>query len=431
MEILKRINKAKIQILRKNSFFSYLIIYLTPKELKSLDNAYAGVDDKGNFYYSEEKTGVLSDQELEGVIVHEVMHLALNHMTRGKDKDHNMFNVATDLVINDFITKNGFKLPKHILIPNSNGVFKHQSGIYIKDCDKKVAEEIYNELMQQIENPVGNQSDEDSEEENNGEGKGDGEGVGDSQSQSLSPKEKRKQQIEKDTHGDYHQYSKGNAKEQKEIEKKWRDLLHEAYTHSKLKGDLPVGMERMMDKLHENKIDWKSLLNQYIIQSIPFDMSWSRPSKKSVAIGEYMPSVVKEKIEICVGIDVSGSIGQVELDDFMSEIIGIARAYQDRLDMRVYSHDTDAYDCGLVKNGNIETLKQMKILGGGGTSHVALFNKIAEESKNCELAIFFTDGESDLENIEFADYRFKKLFVISKGGSNDSLKGKSCQTIEL
>ena len=36
--------------------------------------------------------------------------------------------------------------------------------------------------------------------------------------------------------------------------------------------------------------------------------------------------------------------------------------------MRILSHDTECYDNGFVKNGNIEKILKMKLKGGGGTS---------------------------------------------------------------
>jgi len=155
------------------------------------------------------------------------------------------------------------------------------------------------------------------------------------------------------------------------------------------------------------------------------------PHKKSVSTGFYMPSMTKDKTDIPIMIDMSGSISKKELTDFLSEICGIARAYQDRIDMRIFSHDTECYDNGMVRNGNIEKIMKMKIKGGGGTSHIKAFEEIKERVRDYKCCIFLTDGYSDLDSINFNDYSFGKLFIISEGGSDRQLEGKNCQIVKM
>ena len=144
-----------------------------------------------------------------------------------------------------------------------------------------------------------------------------------------------------------------------------------------------------------------------------------------------MPDFDKERIEISIAIDTSGSIGQEELNDFISEICGIAKAYKDRIEMRLYFHDTEVQSDYKVENGSIEKIKQVKIKGGGGTAHDLVMERIAKDSKECKLAVFFTDGYSNLTEIDFGKYRYNKLFIINKDGNEEQLKGKNAQVIKL
>jgi len=157
----------------------------------------------------------------------------------------------------------------------------------------------------------------------------------------------------------------------------------------------------------------------------------SKPSKKSISVGEYLPDVLKEKIDISVVIDLSGSIGKEEYSSFISEIIGLAKAYQERISMHFFSHDTEAYDGGLVENGNLDKIKNLNLKGGGGTSHKSIFNHIRDNVRDCKAVLFFTDGFSDIEQINFEEYAFDKLFVITKDGDKECLKDKNCEVIKL
>ena len=144
-----------------------------------------------------------------------------------------------------------------------------------------------------------------------------------------------------------------------------------------------------------------------------------------------MPDFDRERIEISIGIDTSGSIGQEELNDFISEIVGIAKAYKDKIEMTLYAHDTEVQSEHKVENGSIEKIKQLKIKGGGGTSHKDVMDRIAKDRRECKLAVFFTDGDSDLQDIDFGKYRYGKLFVLNKNGNDEQLKGKQAQVVKL
>jgi len=434
LSVTEKISRAKIQIQHRNSFFAYLSLFLkfredTKNELPESCMG-MGVNIRGDCIYKKEfieeltkdKTASNPTELLEGVIIHEILHLALLHLQRGLGGNHEIVNIAQDIVVNSLLTRNNFKLPEGCLLPNSNNeITLFEKTPYkqtIKDCDKKTAEKVYDEIK--IPN------------KNGGgfcvkiSGKGKGKGKGGLGKNGLSKEDLQKGRF------DVHIEGKGlTPKEKKELSKEWNNRIYEALNVARMKGDIPNGMERLLGKLHEEKINWRTLLNRYIINQLPYDYSWASSSKKSIATGVYMPNTLKEKIDVVIGIDVSGSIGQKELTDFLSEIIGIAKAFQERIDMKLITHECDIVDEFEIKNGNIEKIKSLKIKGGGGTAHDKIFNHIQDKIRDCKCAIFLTDGYSDLNEIEFKKYNFDKLFVISDGGDDSQLKGKKCNIIHL
>ena len=348
---------------------------------------------------------------------HEICHLVFQHLQRLKDRNPDVWNICADVVVNSLLTKNNFKLPNGVLMPNNNNEItlfeKTPYQQIIENCDKKTAEQIYNELKIPTQNQKryvvvgeggGNQK----------KGKG------------LSKEELNKGRFDVHIEGDGL-----SSKEKNELMKEWGNRVYGALYVSRMRGDIPKGMERLLGKLHEEKINWRVLLQRYIVNQIPYDYSWAKFSKKSIATGVPMPHTLKEKISIVVGIDVSGSIGQKELTDFLSEILGIAKAFQERIDMKLITHEVDVNSELEIKNGNIEMIKNLKIKGGGGTAHQKLFNHIQEKVRNCKCCVFLTDGYSDLNEIEFGNYNFDKLFVISENGNDSQLKNKRCQIIHL
>ena len=400
-----KITRAKIQIQKRNSFFAYLGLYMEFKESKDLpDYAGMGVDIKGNCFYRKEFVDKLNPNELEAVIIHEILHLSLLHLLRRGNRHPEIWNLVADSCVNYILKENGFTLPDGCIIPDYNNEVT-LLGQTLKDCDKKTAEELYDNLK--IPKPK----------------------VFNVYLQELKDGKGKDGKKRFDVHIEGKKTL--TAKEKKKIKDDWLNKVQEAVTIAKMKGDVPRGMERLVENLHKEQINWRALLYNYISNQIPYNHTYSSPHKKSVSCGYYLPNTLKEKIDIVIGIDASGSIGQKELADFLSEIIGIARAFQERIDMRLITHEVDVTNDCLIENGNIDKIKKMKIKGGGGTSHIKPIKYIKDKVADCKCVIWLTDGYSDLNEIKFKDYPFDNLFVITKDGDDEQLKGKNCQVIKL
>lgn len=157
----------------------------------------------------------------------------------------------------------------------------------------------------------------------------------------------------------------------------------------------------------------------------------SRPNKKSRCSGYFMPDYLRESIKVLVAVDTSGSIGDKERTDFISEIAGMAKAFRSQIEMIFLTHDTEVHDDIRMENGKIAKIQEMKFHGGGGTSHEPVMDYIEKKHRDTKLAVFLTDGYSDLNDFNMEKFRFNKIFVISEGGSDEQLKGKRCKTIKL
>ena len=387
MDVKDKLIRARIQIQRKNPFFAYLSLHLKFKEKKDFpEHAGCGVDIDGNFYYKKEFIEEISDDELIGVMVHEILHLSLLHLLRRGGRDADMWNIAADVASNIIVKDCGYNLPEGCLEPDYGDeitIF----GKKIKKCKEKTTEQIF-ELLPPITKKMLSKDGK--------EGKG----------------------------FDEHIEGKGSSSDKQKKEEEWLGKIEEAYVNAKMRGDVPAGIERAIGKLHEHKVDWKTLLQRHIISYIPYDNTYIKPNKKSVSSGYYMPDYIKDKIDVVAGIDTSGSIGKEELNDFLSEIIGIAKGFQNRVSIRVLTHDVDVHTDYLAENGNLEKIKNIKIKGGGGTSHKPILDYIEKEIPNCKVAVFFTDGYSDLDEIDLSKYGFDKIFVIDKGGTDEQVKNE-------
>lgn len=373
MEAKERITRAKIQLQKTKPFFAYLLLHLKfiedenvgkqdikdPKQIGTM-----GVDNYGNLYYAPKFVDTLTESQLEGVLCHEVLHKALEHLSRITARDPQIWNISCDMTVNDILVTNGIDINiKDFIFP-----VNHTASILdaktrkviatVKDIDKKTAEIIYDELYSQ-----------------------------------LNKKGYLQQGF------DVHIFSK-DGKEITEAEaKEWKRRVVEGYTYAKTIGKEPMGIERQIGELLNEKVNWKALLYKYITNSIPHDYTYNYPSKRSIASGFYMPSMKKEEIEVVVAIDTSGSIGQEELSEFTGEMVSISKSFAN-VKMTAIICDCKVHDVLEFHNGSVQDILDMKVKGGGGTSHKLVFEWIAENKPTTRLLICLTDGYSDIDKCE-------------------------------
>jgi len=401
----ERITKAKIKLQRESPFFSYLVMNMQITEDKTLPSM--GVDFKGNARYNPEWIESLSDDEIKGVLCHEVMHTALLHLLRVGKKEHQFWNIATDMAINWLLVHDGQTLPKEGIIPDSYGTVKLPNIDYTFDVKDKCADELYEELMDNVPpcecpchgktNPKGSGS-------NPGQGQGDCCGCG---SQGF----------------DQHDYAEGlSDAEREEISKEWKQKLVEAATAAKAKGKLPGGIERLVEDLLNPKLNWKQLLYQYLTKDLLYNHTYRKPGRRSYSVTDskgnpiYFPSEVKENLNIAVTVDTSGSISIEEYKAFVTEVYGIATAFE-QINMDLIFWDTEIQEVVKITRNNKDQIMNLSPKGGGGT-HIGCLMDHYEGTRPPQLMVHLTDGY--IENNPNLPWS-KHMFVLSKKFSTDDI----------
>ena len=199
-----------------------------------------------------------------------------------------------------------------------------------------------------------------------------------------------------------------------QINQQWKDRMINALYRAQGIGNAPAGMDRWIKDLLEPKIDWKSKLNRFMTEGIPFDFSFRKPHKRSQSLGYYSPSYIKESIKVGVFVDTSGSIANEELKAFKSECVSIAKSFE-CIEMVLGYLDTEMYPPLLVENGNVDKIMNSMPKGGGGTDMREVFNYIGKDGwcADLELVVIFTDLDTPLPKQEEIKGR-KILWVVPK-----------------
>jgi predicted metal-dependent peptidase len=99
----------------------------------------------------------------------------------------------------------------------------------------------------------------------------------------------------------------------------------------------------------------------------------------------------EETIDICISIDMSGSIGDDQAKDFMTEIKGIMEEYKD-FRIKIWCFDTSVYNEADFDGYSIDSFMDYQPMGGGGTDFEANWNYMKENDIQPKKFIMFTDG---------------------------------------
>ena len=401
----ERIIKSKVDLNKSHPFYAYILMNMQIDKTKHTDKVPTmAVNQYGDLYWNKDFVDKLDNDELKFVLAHEATHVSTLTFQRQNNRDMTLWNIATDLVINYMLIDDGFRPPKDILVPDHRGVYTFQSGKSGKsvkiDLNDKCAEQIYEELLKNAKIVKG---------ATNAKSDGSYDGQVDGHIES-----------DKDDGGN----SQGKDKTEsdgKANENKWKRKATEAATAAKMKGNLSTSMERMLGELLEPAVDWRQKLFAYITNDLPVDYSMRMPSRRFIATGVYTPTVIKENLELIVGVDISGSISDEEYKEFMGEVLGIAHSYR-QVKMRViaWACHVDERDDVEVTNETSDRLLANKFYGGGGTHLGCLTDYMRKKEYKSRLLVILTDGyiESDPDLPEGTDC----LFVLSKHGTDEIIK---------
>lgn len=405
----EKLSLARIKLQKDNPFFSHLTMSLDIKEDCEIDSC--GVDYKGNMFFNPSWIDKLSNDECKTLLSHEVLHICLNHLTRRGKRDHKIFNVSTDMIINNLLVNEGFVFGKMLsegILPYNNVYKNEMLGIEITELDKKFAEEVYSLIYDKFKKKNGGGQGEGKEGKEKSKDKQQGEGQG---NEGKKPKQ--------DKGFDKHIYSEENISEEEreKAEREWTNKLTEAIVYAKQQGKLPKGIERYADKLMDSKLNWRQMLYKMINEGLPFDYNYNVPSKRSHSLGIYMPRMRRESIDVVIAIDTSGSITQGEINEVMSEINGMANSFES-VKFNVFAWDTKLQNHTVVDTYNKGEIEKINLKGGGGTDFTGIYDTMEEKGlQSSKLLVFFTDACATFPKDELV----KTLWILTPSGNENNI----------
>ena len=372
----QRLSKAVVDIMGNPKYVA-LAGVLMIGDRSVVDNIPTACTNGRDEMYGRDFVDSLNDAELRFLVLHEVYHKLYKHLTTWRhlhDQDAQLTNMACDYVINIKIADD-----------NRDGwAVMPQGGcldVKYRDWDSAA---VFNDLRDNGSPQDGNGNDDASADESGGDGlpqDGD-EGSGpDSGGQPQGF----------DSH-DWDGAAELTPDEKRELA---RDVDEAIRQGALIAGKLGSGGDRDLEDLLTPQIDWREVLREFIQTTCAGSdySTWQRPNRRYVSSGYYMPSGISEQVgELVIAVDTSGSIGQLELTAFMSEIQAICdTVHPDHI--RLLYWDTrvcqdEKYDMHQLD----ELVKTTKPKGGGGTNVECVTDYLTEHGVKPQAAIVLTDG---------------------------------------
>lgn len=368
VEVLDRIIVARVGLLLRHPFFGNMATRL---RIMSADDwcPTAAVDGR-NLYFNTQFFNAMSNKEIEFVIAHEILHCVFDHLGRRDDRDPMIYNIAADYIVNNLLVRDRIgEMPKLVQC--------FQDYKY----DGWTSEEVYDELFKKYDQEelekLGELLDEHldwGEDDDGNEGGSDGEEGEDSNGNKTSKKRPS--------------YSKEDLRKIRDDVKE--NMLSAAQSAGA--GNVPAGVERMIKELTEPKMNWREILRQQIQSTIRNDFTFSRPSRKGWHTGAILPGMnFDTTIDICIALDMSGSIGNPQAQDFLGEVKGIMDEFKD-YNIKIWCFDTEVYNEQDFSADGGEDLTEYNIKGGGGTDFMVNWTYMRDNDIQPKKFLMFTDG---------------------------------------
>lgn len=424
LSVEEKFIKARIVLLKGDPFIGKFLLllgdpidvskngrrnYKALKELKTM--ATTGT----KLYYNKEYIEKLEFKEFLSLILHQLLHCIMMHSPRGIGKNERLWNMASDLWVNERlkINQDNYRENKDI----DYILFKDSLISDDKGKSEMSVDDIYIDLLEQFNDQIGKAK---SDLSLGGEGEsgqsgseflggygGEGDIILDIGNKNVNIKDFKMDMISPEQVGE----------RSEDVINQISEMNVSASVHSTIVGQgtsLVTGEEIIPRKA---KSKWYRYLDRYLSKIYRFENSYSTPNKNLLytRIIHKGPrrSVSKKLTSVVIAIDFSASVWNTkeDLEKFWFHISNISKKY--KAGGRVLLWDTKVrLDLNLSK---FKPNKQYK-LPKGGTDPMSIYDYLKEEKIKYDVLLILTDSYFKQEQLKALENKDNKNTLwISSG----------------
>ena len=363
---IQRLLLSRMRILCNHGFFGLLLMHM---RYAVDENEETASTDGERITFGVDFLENLNDAELDFVMMHEIMHVVLQHCFRGLDYDDHMFNIACDIVVNSNL------LFENKMLTSSITLAKYGEAMHLTPDGKEgyefTAEQVYGMLL--LANGV----------KGNGKNKSVGQGKG-----------------QADLSGGWDDHSHwGDSENSEMMRDAWAKRVQDAAQAieirdpSNSRGTIPLFAQRLLGELNKPQTDWRTILNEFVQEEV-VDYSFFPPDRRFGDSDFFLPDFNEkdDSIEdILFMVDTSGSMSDDMITAAFSEIQGAIDQFDGKLKGWL-----GFFDAAVVEPEPFENQEEFQIIrpkGGGGTDFAVIFDYVRKKmDKPPASIIVLTDG---------------------------------------
>jgi predicted metal-dependent peptidase len=321
------LDKTKVHLMMKQGAIFLSSVSMQLKHEISTEVDTAATNGKYVKYNPEFFINLSKEQRL-GLMAHELGHVIFMHMARRGDRKPDVWNVAGDYVINNYLISNNFVLPENGLVdPKFNGWSTEQVYEHLLANPKDMPENMPNDI----------------------------------------------------------EYGELSEEEKEQLTNTVMKAVQAAQLADDA-GSIPSEIARKIQDLINPKLSWKDLLYRFVDSKTKQDYTWTKPNRRYLP-DWYLPSLYSDQIEnITVAIDTSGSVSDEMLQEILSEIEYINQTVKPN-SMTIMDCDSKIHN--IHKVTEYDSVLDLTFTGSGGTSFHPIFKYCKDNPTN--LLIYFTD----------------------------------------
>jgi len=392
---------------------------------------------------------------LAQLFVHEVHHLLRFHWSRQGNRSNELWNVATDMEINDDIDVSAVAPVSKPQLPQTYGLNPNLSAEEYYAALEQQSQQRQQQQQQQGQGGEGEQQQQrqgggqGQQQKQKGKGKGGGKGAQqqkqqqgqqgqdgngnlnqnqggqDGQSQSGQDGQNQNQSGQQnnlndtmDAHGSGASAQRGeweldpNDPDEPGVENPEevaKQTLREVVSLMRQQGVGCGELERLAEKVLTNKVPWEKVLRSTLNNIITVlrhgqeDYSYAIPSRRQPPDPRIIyPAMVGGRLIGLVVVDTSGSMGERDLGAALVQVKDIVE--KAGVDVVVAAGDWDVQKVAEVKEHVKWRKLEQVLVGGGGTSMPRVvkgaMEKVKEAKKQVGFVLILTDGETDWDGLE-------------------------------
>ena len=386
MDKVLSLSKISKELLLKEPYYGFFLLMLNKTWDQRIPTACVG---KNGINYqlriNEEFWTSLADAKKMGLLKHELLHIAFNHLTMHFNfSDKRLANVVMDMEINQYIDANmlpegGITLESYpeLNLNERAGCRYYYDALRKAQKDKDEKGTSGSSAMDKLLDALGNGDD--------------------------------------PTNHDWEVFDDLSEAERKLVDKQTQRVLNQAKEQTvKRQGTVPgeINGVIVIEEIVPPKFDWRGFIRRFTgVSTRVFTKKIRR--KENRRFSDNPGLKIKMKQHMLLAIDTSGSVCDDELKEFMNEIHHI---YKTGVDITIVQCDTEIQSIEPYRGKH-----ELQVSGRGGTYFDPVLNYFNENLKKFTSLVYFTDGEAHAS----IKPRGNVLWVISERSSlNTSLPGK-------